>query len=132
MTDDLIKRLESAPKGSDELDREIWLRVTPGATYVATPCEHKRTGRKWTIHETRLANGALVQVPRYTTNLQDALGLFDTIPSYYYVALDRYSDGWYAEIRPTSDDTRQWKGSKKSAAHALTIACLKALEEVNG
>lgn len=71
----LIERIEVATEGSRELDGEIWLACTPGATRFKRPYIHKLTGRECTVDETRDKFGYLVSVPRYMESLDAVLTL---------------------------------------------------------
>ena len=71
----LIERIEAATGGERELDAEIWLACTPGATRDKWSYIHKATGRECTVDETRDATDRLIIVPSYTSSLDAALTL---------------------------------------------------------
>lgn len=70
----LAERCEKATGPCGELEAEIWLSVTPGATHNKWSYVH-RTGRECTVDETRDRFGHLVSVPRYTEYLDAAMTL---------------------------------------------------------
>ena len=70
---ELERRLGEATGPSRELDAEIWLLVTPGATRKATPVNHPKGA--YVIDETREASGRLIIIPSYTSSLDAALTL---------------------------------------------------------
>ena len=84
----LIERIEAATAGDRELDAEIWLACTPGATRDKWSYIHKATGRECTVDETRDATDRLIIVPSYTTSIDAALTL---LPEGWWLTLDRYS-----------------------------------------
>lgn len=71
----LIERIEAATGGDRELDAEIWLACTSGATRDKWSYIHKATGRECTVDETRDATRRLIIVPEYTTSIDAALTL---------------------------------------------------------
>ena len=71
----LIERIEAATEGSRELDGDIWLASTPGATRDKWSYIHKATGRECTVDETRDETGRLIIVPEYSTSFDAALTL---------------------------------------------------------
>ena len=71
----LIERIEAATEGSRELDGDIWLASTPGATRDKWSYIHKATGRECTVDETRDETGRLIIVPEYSTSIDAALTL---------------------------------------------------------
>lgn len=71
----LIERIEAATGGDRELDAEIWLACTSGATRDKWSYVHRATGRECTVDETRDATGRLVIVPSYSTSIDAALTL---------------------------------------------------------
>lgn len=72
---DLISRVEKASGPDRDLEAEIWLACTPGATRFKRPYIHKLTGRECTVDETRDKFGYLVSVPRYMESLDAVLTL---------------------------------------------------------
>ena len=71
----LIERIEAATGGDRELDAEIWLACTPGATRNKWSYVHKATGRECTVDETRDATGRFITVPSFTASIEAALTL---------------------------------------------------------
>ena len=71
----LIERIEVATEGSRELDGDIWLACTPGATRDKWSYIHKATGRECTVDETRDATDRLIIVPSFTTSIDAVLTL---------------------------------------------------------
>lgn len=75
----LAERVGGASGPDRELDAEIWLAVTPGATRKATIIPERKVDGKlrrgWTIDETREACGHLIIVPAYTASIDAALTL---------------------------------------------------------
>lgn len=72
---DLISRVEKASGPDGDLEAEIWLACTPGATRDKWSYIHKATGRECTVDETRDATDRLIIVPSYTTSIDAALTL---------------------------------------------------------
>ena len=77
MTDLLVlaDRVEKLTGPDRDLEAEIWLACTPGATRDKWSYIHKATGRECTVDETRDATGRLVIVPSYSTSIDAALTL---------------------------------------------------------
>lgn len=71
----LAERVERTEGPSRELDVDIWLATTPGATRKAWSYRHKATGRDCTVDETRDATGRLVLVPEFSASLDAAMTL---------------------------------------------------------
>ncbi len=71
----LIERIEAATGGDRELDAEIWLACTPGATRDKWSYIHKATGRECTVDETRDVTDRLIIVPSFTASLDAVLTL---------------------------------------------------------
>lgn len=72
---DLISRVEKASGPDRDLEAEIWLACTPGATRNKWSYVHKATGRECTVDETRDATDRLIIVPSFTTSIDAALTL---------------------------------------------------------
>lgn len=72
---DLISRVEKASGPDRDLEAEIWLACTPGATRNKWSYVHKATGRECTVDETRDATDRLIIVPFYTSSLDAVLTL---------------------------------------------------------
>ena len=72
---DLISRVEKASGPDRDLEAEIWLACTPGATRNKWSYVHKATGRECTVDETRDATDRLIIVPSFTTSIDAVLTL---------------------------------------------------------
>lgn len=72
---DLISRVEKASGPDRDLEAEIWLACTPGATRNKWSYVHKATGRECTVDETRDATDRLIIVPSFTASLDAVLTL---------------------------------------------------------
>lgn len=70
MHETLIKRLEALTGPDREVDTEIWLTVTPGATRRTTHVDH--WNKPYDIDETRDGIGKLIIVPNYTGSIDAA------------------------------------------------------------
>lgn len=77
MTDLLVlaDRVEKLTGPDRDLEAEIWLACTPGATRNKWSYVHKATGRECTVDETRDATDRLIIVPEYTTSIDASLTL---------------------------------------------------------
>lgn len=71
----LADRVEKLTGPDRDLEAEIWLACTPGATRNKWSYVHKATGRECTVDETRDATDRLIIVPEYTTSIDAALTL---------------------------------------------------------
>jgi hypothetical protein len=69
----LIERVEGLKAGDREVDAQLWLFCTPGATRRKSSYLHKASGRQCEIDETRDATHRLVIVPEYTSDLDAAV-----------------------------------------------------------
>lgn len=134
----LIDRLSKLDGPDREVDAEIWLLNTPGATRKWT--EVKSSTNRWkpyTIDETRDETGRLVAVPTYTASIDAALAL-----------AERVLPGWNGDLdigKPIADSgkigCRIWTPESKyhnyvgegfNSATALLIALLRAKGSSNG
>lgn len=97
----LIERIEAATGGERELDAEIWLACTPGATRDKWSYIHKATGRECTVDETRDATDRLIIVPEYTTSIDAVLTL---LPDGYDWSLFFDNGAALAGCQPASED----------------------------
>lgn len=77
MTDLLVlaDRVEKLTGPDRDLEAEIWLACTPGATRNKWSYVHKATGRECTVDETRDATDRLIIVPSFTASLDAVLTL---------------------------------------------------------
>ena len=77
MTDLLVlaDRVEKLTGPDRDLEAEIWLACTPGATRNKWSYVHKATGRECTVDETRDATGRFITVPSFTASIEAALTL---------------------------------------------------------
>jgi len=72
----LADRVEKAEAGSRELDAEIWLATSPGATRKSTTVKSsKGLWPNYDIDETRDASGRLIIVPEFTASIDAAMSL---------------------------------------------------------
>lgn len=69
---ELATRCEAASGPDRELDADIWLCVTPGATRGPLVVAATEMRRGWTIDE---ASGRMIVVPAYTASLDAAASL---------------------------------------------------------
>lgn len=129
---ELIGRLEKATGPDRELDAQIWLAVTPGATRKTTHVDHHV--RPYDIDETRRADGRLIVVPEYTASIDAALMLVPEGSAWF---IQKYDDGSYeAGIKydraeqsawnRTPGFTQQSNAMGMTPALALCIAALRA------
>jgi hypothetical protein len=129
----LIERIEAATGGDRELDAEIWLACTPGATRDKWSYIHKATGRECTVDETRNATGRLIIVPEYTTSIDAALTLVPegrAIRREYLPAATWPHRVWiYKDSFMPLDDGSRRPVLGKTEALALCAAALKARAE---
>jgi hypothetical protein len=75
---DIIERLGTATGPDREIETEIWLMTTEGATRKSTTV--KSSGNKWPpyiIDETRDGTGRLVTVPAFTASIHEAIALVE-------------------------------------------------------
>jgi len=82
----LLERVQSADRPERELDAELWLLLTPGATRKQTPVK-STTGLcpDYTIDETRDETGALITVPSFTKSLNCVVGLIErALPGWWW------------------------------------------------
>lgn len=72
----LADLVEKAEAGSRELDAEIWLATSPGATRKSTTAKSsKGLWPNYDIDETRDASGQLIIVPEFTASLDAVMSL---------------------------------------------------------
>ena len=71
----LADRVEKLTGPDRDLEAEIWLACTPGATRDKWSYIHKATGRECTVDETRDKFGHLVSVPRFMESIDATLTL---------------------------------------------------------
>jgi hypothetical protein len=99
-----------------EWDRQIDLDIALSIGWTKMPENIYRAGLKdpeGAFHWTP---------PLYTGSIDAAMRL---VPEGYYVSVERFSDGWYAEVAPKSN-LPGFDGRQKPAAIALCIAAIKA------
>lgn len=72
---ELAARVEAAMGSDRELDAQIWIAVTPGATRRELRGIHKASGKEQVIDETREPDGRLIVVPAFTASLDAAMTL---------------------------------------------------------
>lgn len=71
----LIKAVEQAEGPDPEIDAEIWLTFTPGATRKKWSYVHIASNKECSVDETREASGRLIIVPAFTSSIDEALKL---------------------------------------------------------
>lgn len=128
MTDDLIARVEAGDV-SRELDAEIWLATTKGATRrKSTVTSTKGLWPPYVIDETREASGLLVTVPSYTTSLDAAYALKEAVlPGWVLDDLGESATRWSADLGgPGPFQTAH--ATAPTHAAALVAAVLRAWE----
>jgi hypothetical protein len=109
--EELIARLEAATGPDRALDEEISRGVNPDEWLVRD--RHAPAGEE----------GWGWDIPRYTASIDAAMAL---IPDGMFVAVKRYSDGWYARVAAENTSPVSFRGEQKPAAIALCIAAIKA------
>lgn len=121
----LADRVERATEPDGELEAEIWLAVTDGATRNKWSYVHKATGRECWMDETRDKFGHLVLVPRYMESLDAAITLvpecrlWDVAMTPNGAAATVWDEGW------TCPPERH-QLTAATPALAITAACLRA------
>lgn len=129
----ILPRLKSLQEPNREVDAEIWLATTEGATRRTTTA-HSATGAwpDYFIDETRDASGHLISVPRYTASLDAAVALVEKmLPDANCWGVERSPAGFDAYVSRNNVDAGHWYHGaehKTSAAIALLIALFTALE----
>jgi hypothetical protein len=110
----LARVCETVNAGDRELDTEIWLAVTPGATRQQSGYTHTATGRWCTIDETREPSGRLIVVPHYTSSLEAAASL---IPADFDWILERTNGGLTicARVGHNDPDRSSWGNTPELA-----------------
>lgn len=120
----LIAKLEMATGPDREIDTEIWLLVTPGATRKKWSYTHTATGRLCEVDETRQADRRLIIVPDFTASVDAAAKL---TPQAHDWALHVDNGKAIAGCMPASEDGCDCSDSHGATpALALCIAALKA------
>lgn len=128
---ELAAKVEAAEGPDRELDAEIWLACTPGATRDQWSYIHNATGRECHVDETRDASHRLVIIPAYTSSVDAAMML---VPEgwFWRVGHSTLYAGWAHLNRKHPDFcNREDEHSAQAAAPALalTAASLKARSE---
>lgn len=137
----LAERVEALEGPDREVDAEIWLTVTPGATRKAFVVPDTPERKGWTIDETRDASHRLIVVPAYTASLDAAMTLVPEGWGHTFVLHPGFpSEAAVREYRLRSDG-KYWTSSAmahsgmvkaRTPALALTAACLRALAQEDG
>lgn len=120
---DLIERLEKLTGPDRELDRDIWLAITPGAAWKTTHITGHASGREWDVDEARVNGGRLVGIPAYTASVDSALTL---IPDGKGWNVQGNTSIFYATV--AGHDNM----SSPTPAIALVIAALRARAALTG
>ena len=135
MTDLLVlaDRVEKLTGPDRDLEAEIWLACTPGATRNKWSYVHKATGRECTVDETRDATGRFITVPSFTASIEAALTLVPegrAIRREYLPAATWPHRVWiYKDSFMPLDDGSRRPVLGKTEALALCAAALKARAE---
>lgn len=117
----LIERLAALSGPNGELEAEIWLAVTDGATRNKWSYVHEATGRECGVDETRDKFGHLVSVPRFTESIDAAMTL---VPEGWIWDLASTGAAW---VMPNGAiDGQIVIGGVERPAIALCIAALRA------
>lgn len=126
----LVDRVEKEAAGSRELDAEIWLTVTPGATREPrTVRSSKGLWPDYVIDETRDASERLIVVPSYTSSIDAAMSL---VPEGWGLKLEHnMGHGTTCTVGHVGPDKlydrpEGWSGAATPAL-ALCAAALRAL-----
>lgn len=127
---DLAARVEGATGPDRELDAEIWLAITPGATRKETVIPANGTRRGWTIDEARDEGGRLIIVPAYMQSLDAALTL---VPSECAVSTGHAADGdpyhyvtFLSITDYATDEETEFEGRSNNWAASIVAAALRA------
>jgi hypothetical protein len=118
----LAKRVSDSTGPDRALDVVIWLVVTPGSTRRQWSYEHKATGQRCDVDETRDGSHRLITVPSYTASLDAAASL---IPADHDWVLEHVNGGLTigARVGHNDPDKTSWGDT---AAAALCAAALRA------
>lgn len=115
---------------SSELNRAIWLAVTPGATFKTSHVKHTHSDAEWDIDEAREASGRLVGVPNYGESLDAAVSLVPDWLEWQVIGGGRESKGRFAATVRLEEDIWEHEGDGASAALALCAAALSMLADI--
>ncbi len=139
---DLITRLSKLDAPDREVDAELWLQFTPGATRKTL--EVKSATNQWApyaIDETRDETGYLITVPAYTASVDAAVALAERVLPGWKWRVGRtelFPNGWayVHKYDPSNcgraDEAACADGTVANPAIALCIALLRAKEATNG
>lgn len=129
----LIQRVEAATGPDRELDAQLWLSLTPGATRKTTHVTHWL--RPYDIDETRDETGRLIIVPAYTSSIDAAVALADRtlLSKSWTLGQNVHHLHWSASINKLDEEGRPdcmaYSGACRSPALALVAATLRALSQ---
>lgn len=126
----LIAKLEAATGPDRELDAEIWLETSPGAT--RNLIEVKSGTGQWppyTIDETRDASGLLIVVPSFTASIDAAVALAERVLPGWSISIGKsvhygYWLGRTSEV--VNGDIISFEAEHSTPSIALVIAILLA------
>jgi hypothetical protein len=143
---ELIDALEKAKRPSRELDTQLWLAITKGATRNSTRVTSS-TGAwgPYNIDETRDATGALIIVPAFTASVDAAIALCERVlPEHGWELASKTSHilnclnpeygkpiGKYPHWAAVAKISSKKFEDGATPAIALCIAILKALQETS-
>lgn len=129
--EELIAALEKSTGPDRELDTQIWLLFTDGATRRTTHV--KSATNQWApydIDETRDETGKLIIVPAYTASIDAAVTLIARVlPNANCWGIDKDERGVEAHVQRNGVATGHWAQFAEhptSPAIALCIAALRA------
>lgn len=126
MTDTLIEQLEKAGEGNRELDVEIWAFDGDVSGKVEFGVEDYSDSVNREYVKVGSLSAWLDEIPYYTTNLQDALGLVPPKRAYAILVYEN------RRASAAIGEPPQFEGDAATPALALCIACLRALEKADG
>jgi hypothetical protein len=123
---ELAKVCETINVADREIDADIWLAVTPGATRNKTGYTHAASGKWCDIDETRGPDHRLITVPRYTSSLSDAASL---IPEDFDWILERTNGGLTicARVGHNDQDRSAWGNTPELALCAAALTALSVI-----
>ena len=117
----LADRVEQGSGEDRELDAQVWLALTPGATRKALHIDHPKGA--YTIDETRDASRRLIIVPSYTTDLTAVMPLIERVVP---AGTNWKLHGTTGDGAAASAHLMQQSGYAWSPERALTAALLRA------
>ena len=125
MTDtaELVARLEEATEGSRRLSDDCLLAT--GWTFKQYEQRRRKVPYDWVTPDGK----GIVEwghQPDVTRDLADAIEWLVPPFTTHHLKLERFSDGWYADIWPLDGAAAKFSGWQKPSALAVCIAALRA------